>query len=219
MVSNVSFLVNAYDINKREIRNLVQWDKDVYIYIHERNIGSAQPMHFFNQKSDVAYVVETTFSNGVLKAKIPNLLLQQAYPITGYIYVSIDGGNRSVYRTRINIEPRQRPSDYIYVDTYDYVSVSKILNECRQYASDAESARKETLAAKEEIEKMIEDGVGINADWDQNDESAADYIKNKPIEETEDDAMEMLADMGIVDPVTDEEGNVLTDENGNILII
>ena len=215
----MSFLVNAYDINKREIRNLVQWDKDVYIYIHERNIGSAQPMHFFNQKSDIAYVVETTFSNGVLKAKIPNLLLQQAYPITGYIYVSIDGGNRSVYRTRINIEPRQRPSDYIYVDTYDYVSVSEILTECRQCASDADSARKEAVAAKEEIEKMIEDGVGVNADWDQNDENAADYIKNKPIAESEDDAMEMLTEMGILDLITDEEGNVLTEENGYILTI
>lgn len=39
------------------------------------------------------------------------------------------------------------------------------------------------------------------------------------VEETEDDAMEMLTEMGIVDPVSDGEGNVLTDYNGNILII
>lgn len=58
-----------------------------------------------------------------------------------------------------------------------------------------------------------------NPDWNQNDETAPDYIKNKPIEETEDDALEMLAEMGIVDPMTDEEGSILTDENGNILII
>lgn len=37
--------------------------------------------------------------------------------------------------------------------------------------------------------------------------------------EDEDDAMEMLTDMGIIDPVTDEEGNVFTDESGNILTI
>ena len=56
-------------------------------------------------------------------------------------------------------------------------------------------------------------------DWNQNDSTAADYIKNKPLEETEDDAMKMLAEMGIIDPVTDEEGNVFTDESGNILTI
>ena len=59
----------------------------------------------------------------------------------------------------------------------------------------------------------------VQSDWDQNDETAPDHIKNKPLEETEDDAMKMLAEMGIIDPVTDEEGNVFTDESGNILTI
>lgn len=58
-----------------------------------------------------------------------------------------------------------------------------------------------------------------NPDWNQNDSTAPDYIKNKPLEETEDDAMEMLTDMGIIDPITDEEGNILTDESVNILTI
>ena len=44
-------------------------------------------------------------------------------------------------------------------------------------------------------------------------------LSDKPIEETEDDAMEMLTEMGILDPIIDEEGNVLTDENGNVLTI
>lgn len=56
-------------------------------------------------------------------------------------------------------------------------------------------------------------------DWNQNDETKIDFIKNKPIEETKDDAMEMLAEMGLANPVTDEENNILTDENGNILTI
>ena len=59
----------------------------------------------------------------------------------------------------------------------------------------------------------------VQSDWNQNDETAPDYIKNKPLEETEDDAMKMLAEMEIIDPVTDEEGNVFTDESGNILTI
>lgn len=59
----------------------------------------------------------------------------------------------------------------------------------------------------------------LQSDWIQTDETKIDFIKNKPIEETEDDAMEMLAEMGILDPVTDEENNILTDEDGNIFTI
>ena len=47
----------------------------------------------------------------------------------------------------------------------------------------------------------------------------AEALETEDIEETEDDAMEMLTEMGILDPIIDEEGNVLTDENGNVLTI
>ena len=31
--------------------------------------------------------------------------------------------------------------------------------------------------------------------------------------------MKMLIDMRVIDPVTDEENNIFTDENGNILVV
>lgn len=67
--------------------------------------------------------------------------------------------------------------------------------------------------------KRFEQIGAIQADWDQTDELAPDYIKNKPIEETEDDAIDMLVEMGLIDPVMDEENNILTDEDSNILTI
>ena len=54
----MTFEINAYDVDGNDIMNLVQWDKDVYIYIQESSIGSAQPMHFYNERSEMAYVVE-----------------------------------------------------------------------------------------------------------------------------------------------------------------
>lgn len=36
---------------------------------------------------------------------------------------------------------------------------------------------------------------------------------------TDDDAVEVLYEMGVVDPVTNDDGTVLTDENGNIITI
>jgi hypothetical protein len=59
----------------------------------------------------------------------------------------------------------------------------------------------------------------LQSDWIQADETKIDFIKNKPIEETEDDALEMLTEMGILDPIQDEENNILTDEDGNIFTI
>ena len=59
----------------------------------------------------------------------------------------------------------------------------------------------------------------MQSDWNQDNETAPDYIKNKPVAETEDDAMKMLIDMRVIDPVTDEENNIFTDENGNILTV
>lgn len=71
----------------------------------------------------------------------------------------------------------------------------------------------------EQIGAIQAGGGAVQADWDQTDELAPDYIKNKPIEETEDDAIDMLVEMGLIDPVMDEENNILTDEDGNIFTI
>ena len=61
--------------------------------------------------------------------------------------------------------------------------------------------------------------IGKQPDWNQTDETQKDCIKNKPYEETEDDALELLAEMGVLEATTNEEGFVLTDENNNILTI
>ena len=61
--------------------------------------------------------------------------------------------------------------------------------------------------------------ISLQADWNQSDETKIDFIKNNPIEETEDDALVMLTEMGILDPIQDEENNILTDEDGNIFTI
>lgn len=75
----------------------------------------------------------------------------------------------------------------------------------------------------EEKEKLagIEIGAEVNvqADWMQADDTQDSFIKNKPYEETEDDALEMLNEMGVLEATTNEEGFVLTDENGNILTV
>lgn len=38
-------------------------------------------------------------------------------------------------------------------------------------------------------------------------------------EPDEDDALELVAELGLAEPMTDDEGNVLTDENGVLFIL
>jgi len=78
------------------------------------------------------------------------------------------------------------------------------------------------LVGDESVATQIDAAINDNVkqpDWEQTDETAMDFIKNKPYEETADDALEMLNEMGVIEATTNEEGFVLTDENGNILTV
>lgn len=64
----------------------------------------------------------------------------------------------------------------------------------------------------EEKEKLAGLGAAqVQADWDQTDETAKDYIKNKPDEE---DALAVLMETGFITPVANTDGSVFTDGNG-----
>lgn len=56
------------------------------------------------------------------------------------------------------------------------------------------------------------------ADWNQTDENAVDFIKNKPTIATDDEIIEMLAQEDMLPVVADSDGAILADENGDILL-
>lgn len=51
----------------------------------------------------------------------------------------------------------------------------------------------------------------VQSDWDETNESSLAFIKNKP---DENDALELLTEMNIIDPVVADDGSIYTDENG-----
>ena len=56
----------------------------------------------------------------------------------------------------------------------------------------------------------------VQSDWNQNDETKADYIKNKPSIATNDDVMDLLAEIGIITPITNSNGEILTSSSNEI---
>ena len=56
----------------------------------------------------------------------------------------------------------------------------------------------------------------VQPDWNQNDATQPDYIKNKPSIATNDDTMDFLAEMGMITPVANSNGEILTSSSNEI---
>ena len=70
------------------------------------------------------------------------------------------------------------------------------------------------------LKQLIEEGSvnQIQPDWNQEDETQADFIKNKPNITTDDEFIMMLMEEDMLPAVADADGSVLADENGNVLL-
>lgn len=135
--------VPIYDNNDNTINYLVQFDKDIYIRLKEDIIDGAYLVSFFNSQNTMAYMVESTYENGVLTCKIPNILLRTPMPIFGYVAYGDTGQDdldnvtvRSICGFTIPVKKRAAPADYVYEDDGDYISFGEVLEEAKQYADE-----------------------------------------------------------------------------------
>ena len=67
----------------------------------------------------------------------------------------------------------------------------------------------------------ISEGAGktVQSDWNQTDETANDYIKNKPKIATDDDIIDFLTELGEITPVAASDGSIYTDNQNRIILI
>ena len=91
----------------------------------------------FEYKSEKRYI-ETSciaYDGEVITADVPNILLQEAYPLLVYVYLT-DANDSSSQKTilfsEIPVRKRAKPSDYLYVDNINRVTANMIKNELEQ---------------------------------------------------------------------------------------
>lgn len=64
--------------------------------------------------------------------------------------------------------------------------------------------------------KAVDIPEQVQTDWNQTDEAASDYIKNKPEIATDEDVMELITKLGYVIPVASSDGSIYIEEDGVI---
>ena len=146
--------ITIYNKNGDPLTELAQWDKNVLIQICEKDIDDAYNVHFINCNSKEAMVVKSTYQDGTLYAVVPNDILTEPHPITGYIWagddVETDEEHKSIYCFRVVVRKRPKPANYVYKDQKEYVTFETVLKEA---SGSADSAKKSKDKARESEKK------------------------------------------------------------------
>lgn len=145
--------VPCLDLNGDTINKFYQWDVDQKIVINLEGcdvnyLKNAPEVHFCNSSRKEALVVRSTVSNhDTITVDVPNVLLQEAYPLLVYVYLT-DANDSSSQKTilysEIPVRKRAMPSDYLYVENITRVTAEMIKREIEQSTLDA---RTDAIAA------------------------------------------------------------------------
>lgn len=149
--------VPCLDLNGDTINRFYQWDIDQKIVIDlngcdERYLQNPPEVHFSNSsrkeslvvRSTVKYSgddasvqddsVKTMHAGDIIIADVPNILLQEPYPLLVYVY-STDADDSSSQKTilysEIPVRKRAKPSDYLYVENITRITAEMIKKEIK----------------------------------------------------------------------------------------
>lgn len=126
-------------------------------------------------------------------AIIPDELLQDYHRLTAYAYVTDDTGAYTMVQQDFAVYKRAKPADYVYTPT-EHAGFDRLQRQIGNL-SDLQTDAKDNLVA------------AIN-------EAAASGGADSP-----EDAVELLAVSGIVQPVADANGKLYVDGNGKFFVI
>lgn len=156
--------VPCLNLNGDTINRFYQWDIDQKIVIDlngcdERYLQNPPEVHFSNSSRKEALVVRSTVkysgddvavqddsvatmhAGDVIIADIPNILLQEPYPLLVYVYLTDaddSSSQKTILYSEIPVRKRAKPSDYLYVENITRITAEMIKKEIE---SSTETAR------------------------------------------------------------------------------
>lgn len=146
------------------------------------------------------YFEDDTYSN-----------LRASYSLSNHMSDSEPRGSVSQFRMSA------APTEDMHIATKQYVDTAKA--EAQQLgltaATPGQIIKVKTVQNGKPTEWEAVD-MPSQPDWNQNDNTKPDYIKNRPLIATNDDAMDLLAEIGIITPITNSNGEILTSSSNEI---
>lgn len=156
--------VPCLNLNGDTINRFYQWDIDQKIVIDlngcdERYLQNPPEVHFSNSSRKEALVVRSTVkysgdnvavqddsvatmhARDIVIADIPNILLQEPYPLLVYVYLTDaddSSSQKTILYSEIPVRKRAKPSDYLYVENITRITAEMIKKEIE---SSTETAR------------------------------------------------------------------------------
>lgn len=144
--------VPCLNLSGDTINRFYQWDIDQKIVIDlngcdERYLQNPPEVHFSNSSRKEALVVRSTVKYSGddvavhIIADIPNILLQEPYPLLVYVYLTDaddSSSQKTILYSEIPVRKRAKPSDYLYVENITRITAEMIKKEIE---SSTETAR------------------------------------------------------------------------------
>lgn len=173
-------------------RSVYQWDINVKLLLDESN-ESADEVHFSARFSRISLSVEVVHTEDSSYVTIPNILLQKPNDIIAYSCITNADGSYTKYDTIIPVIARPKPSGYIYeeTETLTWKSLDDKINDLGESTANSVKYTEQELTDEQKAQARANIGavsVGevpeqVQTDWDQKDDTAADYLKNRPFGE------------------------------------
>lgn len=142
------------NLNGDTINRFYQWDIDQKIVIDlngcdKRYLQNPPEVHFSNSSRKEALVVRSTVkysgddvhAGDIIIADVPNILLQEPYPLLVYVYLTDaddSSSQKTILYSEIPVRKRAKPSDYLYVENITRITAEMIKKEIK---SSTETAR------------------------------------------------------------------------------
>lgn len=137
--------VECLDQYDEPIKYYTQWDVNQKMKIilngcKEGYLAIPPNVHFANARSKEALVVRSTVEgNDTIIVNVPNLLLEEHYPLLVYVYLTDSNevsSQKTILKIEIPVRKRARPSNYDYVENIERITAEQIKQEIEEELAD-----------------------------------------------------------------------------------
>lgn len=159
----------CYDLNGQTIDYFTQWDTNQKIVIRLEGCGddyhiesgelqTVPEVHFTNIKRDTALAVKATLDGNDIVVDVPNLILEEPYPVLIYVWYTnkeYPNSQSTIARTEIAVRQKNKPHDYYYVENITTVTAEAIKQEVHDRV--LEEIQSDVADLKATMEQQISD--------------------------------------------------------------